>query len=368
MGLGSRRHKKQWDAEEQLQTIALDIDQKPQADSKEDILEILNDMIDKHAEDFYMDVNVNISKEDIEEVAHELDPFLGRLSMYSYATSSVQEGDGEAIPDAYAGVNFTFERSIESFVYDDLRKDIPIPEDNAEALKVKQECELFLKENISIGMTDFEKELAIHDYIINNCYYSTSFADDMSEYNSYGCLVNRKCVCEGYARTSALLMKLSGVECKLISGKGKGELAYDGAEQGHMWNQVKINGVWYHYDATWDDPRGSDQILTHLYMNVSDQIMSLDHEWEQDKYEQCISMTENYYMKNGMYFDDDTSFQQYVKDQLSAGERQVIKCCISNLDLSEETMYFIFDYDGISSYQISTMGLPDYQYLEIHIN
>ena len=355
-------------AEQALMSAQCDMIQYPHAYSIDDVADILNEMIEDNAEDFYMEVETTVPKDEISSVADRIDPFLGRLSMYSYSEKAIQYGDdGEQIPDATAAVNFTFEKSIESYVYDDIKKGIPIPDDNIEAEKVKVECETFLRDNIKPGMTDYDKEVAVHDYIVNNCTYDKSNLDDMTIYSSYGVLVNRKAVCEGYARTTALLLKLSGVEVELISGDAKGDMS-GGSDMGHMWNQVCIDGVWYQYDATWDDPSGDSDVIAHLYLNVSDQILSLDHEWDQSKYHTCSSMAENYYNKQGMYFSDDASFQEYVKNQLASGERDCIKCSISNIDLSEDTMSFIFSYDGISSYQFMTIGIDGYQYLEIRLN
>lgn len=365
---GNNRSKAEWAAEQNLMKAACDMIENPHAYTAGDVVDILNRMIEEDAEDFYMDVETSISKDDIKEAAQQIDPFLGRLTLFSYVTSSSQDGDGPVVHDATAGVNFTFERSIESYVYNDIKKGIPIPADNIQASKVKAECESFLKEYIKPGMTDYEKEVAVHDYIVGNCTYDKSNLDDETIYSSYGVLVNRKAVCEGYARTSALLLKLSGVESDLISGDAKGDMVEEGSTMGHMWNQVCIDGVWYNYDATWDDPSGDSETLAHLYLNVSDQILALDHEWDLSKSHSCNSMDQNYYKKEGMFFSDDASFQQYVKDQLAAGERSCIKCSITDLDLSEDTMSFIFSYDGISSYQFMTIGIDGYKYLEIRIN
>ena len=367
-GVGNKRSQAQKQAEQALMSAGVDMIQYPHAYTKEDVVEILNKMIEEDAENFYMDVETTVSKDDLSEVAKEIDPFVGRLSMFSYSMMSTQYEDGsDPIHKATAGVNFTFERSIESYVYNDIKYGKPIPEDNKEALKVKAECEAFLRDNIEPGMTEYDKEVAVHDFIVNKCTYDKSDLDDLTIYSSYGVLINGRAVCEGYARTTALLLKLLDVDVELISGDAKGEMA-GGSDLGHMWNQVCIDGVWYHYDATWDDPTGDSDVLAHLYLNVSDQILSLDHEWDQSKYHTCNSMEQNYYKKQGMYFTDDASFQEYVKNQLASGERSCIKCTITDIDLSEDTMSFIFNYDGITSYQFMTIGIDGYQYLEIKIN
>lgn len=53
-------------------------------------------------------------------------------------------------------------------------------------------------------------------------------------------------VCEGYSRAFKLLLKERGIPCALVAGKTS-----SGA--GHMWCVVKMDGVWYVCDPTWDD-------------------------------------------------------------------------------------------------------------------
>ena len=142
----------------------------------------------------------------------------------------------------------------------------------------------------------------------------------------------------------------------------------NGTSEDHVWNQVKIDGKWYNMDATWDDPTGDTPELRHTYMNVSDDLFSLTHTWEKEKYESCTSMDANYAYINGIYFTDNEAFQTFVRNQLEDGNRETIECVASNIDLSEETLAFIFEYDGVGSYMLSTNGKEEYMNLIIHIN
>lgn len=65
--------------------------------------------------------------------------------------------------------------------------------------------------------------------------------------NLIGGLINGKCVCAGYAEIVRNAFACLGIEAKIISGFRKGE---DGI--GHAWNQIKLDGVWYNMDLTWD--------------------------------------------------------------------------------------------------------------------
>lgn len=65
----------------------------------------------------------------------------------------------------------------------------------------------------------------------------------------YDALVERNCLCSGYADSMYYLCNLCGVECLSVYG-----LANDPETAGglgdHLWNQVRINGTWYVCDPT----------------------------------------------------------------------------------------------------------------------
>ncbi|MDE6273870.1 MAG: hypothetical protein K2L87_02340 [Clostridiales bacterium] len=69
-------------------------------------------------------------------------------------------------------------------------------------------------------------------------------------YTSYGALVNRESVCEGYAKSFKAVMDRLGIPCACIAGAvdGKG----DGNYQPHMWNAVEVEGMWYGVDVTYN--------------------------------------------------------------------------------------------------------------------
>lgn len=333
--------------------------------TKEELSEKLNEKILNGETDLYLQISLDITKDEIKEVGRAIDPFLGTYSGYTYVTSSTKVGDEPSKENEYASVNFDFKHSDEFYAYDAIVNGKEIPTDNINALKIKVSCETFLKENISDEMTDYEKELAIHDYIVNNCTYRMSEELNEAEHSSYGVFIDRKAVCEGYTRAADLLLRLCNIETKMVQGTCSSE---NGTSEDHVWNQVKIDGKWYNMDATWDDPTGDTPELRHTYMNVSDDLFSLTHTWEKEKYESCTSMDANYACINGIYFTDNEAFQTFVRNQLEGGNRETIECVASNIDLSEETLAFIFEYDGVGSYMLSTNGKEEYMNLIIHIN
>ena len=100
------------------------------------------------------------------------------------------------------------------------------------------------------GKTDYQKIKIIHDYLIDTIEYE----GDLSKHNIYdvyGALVNKKCVCEGYAKAFQYLMNEIGIENTIVIGTGTNSR---NQTENHAWNYVKLNGKWYAVDVTWDDP------------------------------------------------------------------------------------------------------------------
>lgn len=355
--------------------------------TKEEILERLEQAIIANEQDnVYMRVSGKYTEDELFDIRKEIDPMLGKVTGMTYTTSSeknvYEDGtEGEEIKDYFVGVNYSYEKTDEYYVLEAILEGKDIPKDRNKAKKMQEVCESFLKDNIKSGMSEYDKELAVHDYIVGNAAYTFSNGKEKTEFEAYGILVNHKGVCEGYAKATALLLRCCGIDAKLVSGKAdngssgnvqEGDtviLTADGKViDGHMWNQVKIDGLWYNLDATWDDPVGGEPVIDHTYFNVSDMILKKNHTWDEKSAEKCSSTMSNYYDKNNLYFKSDSSFKDYLKNELANGRRDTIECAVTQADLSESAMYFVFDYDGINSYQIREQGVDGYKILYITFN
>lgn len=121
--------------------------------------------------------------------------------------------------------------------------------------------------------TDYDKLLYIHDRIVDNTVYTSN--GELYEYEADGPLVYGKAVCEGYAKAFMYLAQSLGFDCVCVIGTANGEE--------HMWNLVKLYGMWYNVDVTWDDPLRSDgaDVLRHDYFLISDYDIGETHEVEE---------------------------------------------------------------------------------------
>lgn len=104
--------------------------------------------------------------------------------------------------------------------------------------------------NEVINDNDYNKILKIHNMLVNSIEYNSS-SDADNSHNIYGALINRKTVCEGYAKSFKYILDSLNIECILVSGTATNS---SGETESHMWNYVKLNDNWYGVDVTWDDP------------------------------------------------------------------------------------------------------------------
>lgn len=126
--------------------------------------------------------------------------------------------------------------------------------------------------------SDLDKTRFVHDTLINTCAYLEG-SDDPIIHTSYGALVKRGTVCDGYAHAARLLLARLGVECRYVEGSATG----DGITQGHAWNIVKVDGGFHHMDITWDDgdhktdDDEDSNVVSYTYFLVGDDEIALDH-------------------------------------------------------------------------------------------
>lgn len=223
----------------------------------------------------------------------------------------------------------------------------PIPDTEPKAKELYKAVKHILDTQITEGMSDYEKELALHDYLTTHCKYSenTTQPSDSDIYRAYGALVNQDAVCNGYAEALQLLFACVGIESKFVVGTA------DGVD--HAWNLVNINGNWYHLDATWDDPvpdQGAK--VLHPYFNVSDTVLAQNHTWNHQNYPAAYSMDANYYKMQDAYFYSFNTYSTNAYDIMVNNGTPRYEAVIEGYYENEDDMQFLFDgnyrYNSVS--------------------
>ena len=108
-------------------------------------------------------------------------------------------------------------------------------------------------------MSSIEKVLLAHEYIINHTEYKN---DNAYCHYPAGPLGEGYGVCDGYALAMALLLNQVGIETNEVRS----------SSMNHVWLYVKLDGMWYHIDPTWDDTqKGNKEQYIHRFLIRNDQ-------------------------------------------------------------------------------------------------
>ena len=170
--------------------------------------------------------------------------------------------------------------------------DSSLSEINRSILKTAKDV---IDSEINDDMSDYEKELAIHDYItewsrFDYSVFVRSGSDGFTDGSNtpYGVLIDRSAMCHGYSSTFQLFMDMLDIECMTVFGIP----GSNGVE--HSWNMVKLDGEWYQVDCAWDDPIGGSP--GHTYFNVtSDYLRSGSiHRWDESSVPDATGTTYAY--------------------------------------------------------------------------
>ncbi|MCY6482940.1 DUF5050 domain-containing protein [Clostridium aestuarii] len=123
-----------------------------------------------------------------------------------------------------------------------------------------EKIDYILNEIIKPDFSELEKELAIYRYITKNVSYNyDNNGGSIDEVNAYSAIVKGKAICLGYTNAMKYLLNKAGIECHTV----------DSDEIAHIWNMVKIEGVYYQLDATWEADSNKGTQLR--YFNFTDE-------------------------------------------------------------------------------------------------
>ncbi len=152
---------------------------------------------------------------------------------------------------------------------------------------------------------EYRKVKYIYEYLIRNTEYDLNAPENQ---NILSVFLKGKSVCQGYAKATQYLLNKAGVFCTLVEGSVKGREA-------HVWNLVRVNGDYYYVDTTWGDasynlmsdtevPSVQVPEINYDYLCVPETMISGTHVINETvPLPQCVSMRDNYYVREGIYFE-----------------------------------------------------------------
>ena len=165
--------------------------------------------------------------------------------------------------------------------------------------------------------SEWDKEKYVHDFICENIRY-----DKLKKPYSHeiiGPLGHGVGVCEGIAKSVKILCDTLGVWCVIaICGNNPEK----GIKYRHTWNIVRINGQYYHLDATFDNTlsRNEDDSVSirYDYFNLDDKNIFRDHEPLIAPAPACPDGSHSYYREKKLSF---TKIEDVYKRALQAARK-----------------------------------------------
>lgn len=145
--------------------------------------------------------------------------------------------------------------------------------------------------------TEPEKEKYIHDFICQNVRY-----DKLKKPYSHeiiGPLGQGVSVCEGIAKAVKILCDALGIWCIIALSDANPE---KNIKYRHTWNILRINGQYYHLDATFDNTLGQPSEIRYDYFNLNDKQIFRDHEPVIWKVPSCGDGDHFYYKEKKLSF------------------------------------------------------------------
>lgn len=207
---------------------------------------------------------------------------------------------------------------------------------------------------ITDGMTDYEKEKAVYDWMCKNIGEDTGMltvipSSDEDSDKPYGVLKYGNAVCVGYATTFRLFMQMLGIDCMVVHN----------TDCFHSWNLVKIDGEWYHTDVYSD--AGKDDYES---FNMNDIICAQKSTWDMTYFPAANALTYNIAYQNMVTLTDIYDLPDTLRAAIDDGQSALfirmeeepdqetmiignyMVDCLSDFTLISRTGKIFMDYHG----------------------
>ncbi|MGI6106907.1 MAG: transglutaminase domain-containing protein [Lachnospiraceae bacterium] len=160
------------------------------------------------------------------------------------------------------------------------------------------------------GYDGYQAELAVTNYIIENCAYSVD-----AEYAStaFGALIAGAAKCDGRAKALVWVLRSFGIESSVVTGSD------------HAWVVLNLDGTYCNTDPTYDDneTNGVQHTSSYAFFNVPESAIA-DDPYPADKlYTQLgipetVSWAQNYHVRSGCWISAGSDASALFKAQADA--------------------------------------------------
>ena len=165
------------------------------------------------------------------------------------------------------------------------------------------------------NLSEKEKEIYIHDFIVNNVKY-----DKLKKEYSHeiiGALGLGVAVCEGISKAVKLLCDSMNIWCIVALSEANPD---KNIKYRHAWNVIKIDGEMYHLDTTFDNTLSKNDIIRYDYVNLSDKEIFRDHEKLVWKVPQCTEGNGFYYKEKKLSWTTLDEVENRTKQAVKKGK------------------------------------------------
>lgn len=209
-----------------------------------------------------------------------------------------------------------------------------------------------LDEIIDKSMSDYEKELAVYDWMV------AALTSDIGSYlvvpdtqqdcdNPYGVLKFHNAVCVGYATTFRLFMQMLDIECMVVHN----------TELYHSWNLVNLDGEWYHTDVYSDVGVGG-----YSHFNLSDTMMSQDQSWDTEYFPAATGTKYNYTYMNKTVCEDIYALPLAVR--AAVDNEQSASAFAFDTEIGDAEAVLVSDMMSSIEYRLNNSA----DYMELYMN
>ncbi len=166
-----------------------------------------------------------------------------------------------------------------------------------------------LDEIIKDGMSDYEKELAIYDWMVDHIGQGSGHTISMpgqstESFTPHDVLLNHTAVCVGYATTFRLLANMEGLEVHIVHNDY------------HSWDMVKLDdGEWYQLDI-YTDVNGSK----YRNFNMTDAQARNGHDWDESALPEAKGTKYSYAVQSAVELKDLFEVPAKVREVLKPGK------------------------------------------------
>ena len=220
-----------------------------------------------------------------------------------------------------------------------------------------QKVERIVAQTTDVSMTDYEKQLALHDYLVENIrYYDFTNMDEIpsEKHNAYAALVDNEAVCDGISKAYKLLLNKCNINSVVVTGKMGNK---------HAWNKVKVEDSWYNVDVT-SDACGKDRVLTHTYFNLSDDEITVTHKFDSmfDTPE-CTGEKYDYYTYNDFELTNQDFFGDKIKSIVEKSKGKNLEIRVTgNFDI-KDIVQKLYDIN-FNNYKVNNVREINYYHVQ----